>query len=101
MKTINKNISNNTFCTLLLELIKYEFPGIENLDIKSGEGDDLVISFNDGIYTKEEVENKLEEVRNYNFDIKQLKNVIINETPFGIKITNVVNLNQGDHEAHK
>tara|TARA_R110000737_G_C14200948_1_gene417287 strand:- start:22 stop:234 length:213 start_codon:yes stop_codon:yes gene_type:complete len=53
---------------ILEQVVRYEFPKIENLNITQLEGKDLVISFNEGQYTKEEVELKLEEVRNYNFD---------------------------------
>ena len=59
---------NSQLINILEQVVRYEFPKIENLNITQLEGKDLVISFNEGQYTKEEVELKLEEVRNYNFD---------------------------------
>jgi len=102
MKKIKKKILNSTntvladssFCLdykdhlmqTLEQVIKYEFPKIENLNIVRGEGTNLTITFNEGQYTKEEVEKKLEEIRNYKFDINSLKDMTIEETPFGIRM---------------
>ena len=47
---------------IVLELlIKYSFPKIENLNIVKEGCDNLSIAFSKGVYTKEEVESKLDE----------------------------------------
>lgn len=51
-------------------IIALEFPKIKNLNVKIGEGNNFVITFDEGDYTGEEVEKKLEELRNYKLDIK-------------------------------
>jgi hypothetical protein len=53
---------------ILEKIIRYEFPKIENLSIAQGEGGKVAISFDEGLYTREEVESKLQEVRNHKFD---------------------------------
>lgn len=45
------------------QLIKYSFPKIENLNVTKDKDGSLSITFNEGIYTKEEVESKLEEFK--------------------------------------
>lgn len=45
------------------QLIKYSFPKIENLNVTKDKDDSLSITFNEGVYTKEEVESKLEEFK--------------------------------------
>ena len=78
-------LADSSFClsyksqliNTLEQVIRYEFPKIENLNITQLEGENLVISFNEGQYTKEEVELKLEEVRNYKFDVNSLKDITL------------------------
>lgn len=46
--------------TVLYTALKLSFPRIQNLKVENGE-----ITFDDTIYSKKEVESKLEEIKNY------------------------------------
>lgn len=54
----------NAWENALYNLIKYEFPDIKNLKVEASEMNTVSLSFDEGTYTKEEVENKINEVRN-------------------------------------
>ncbi|MES2395849.1 MAG: hypothetical protein V4549_07595 [Bacteroidota bacterium] len=57
----------NDFQHAIEEAIKFEFPLIKNLIVKS-KGDIFSIQFDDdGAYTKKQVEDKLQEIRNFTF----------------------------------
>ncbi len=70
----------------LENIIEHEFPKIKNLKISRGEDAKMLITFDEGEYTKKEVEDKLDEVKNYKPDLSFLENIKIEKTDFGFKI---------------
>ena len=63
----------NKFINDLEWFIKLNFPKIENLNIAADAGTKLKITFNEGPYTKKEVEKKLDEIKSYKPIFKDIK----------------------------
>jgi hypothetical protein len=57
---------------ILYDIIKYEFPKIKNLEVRySDTTANLRVSFDEGIYTRDEILNKVNEYRSQSYKIKK------------------------------
>ena len=54
----------NAWENAIYTLVKTEFPDIKNLRVESAETSSVSLSFDEGTYTKKEVEDRINEVRN-------------------------------------
>lgn len=52
-------------CNVMTNALKFMLPNIKNLKIEDKGHDCLPITFDEGIYTKEEVHEKINEIKNY------------------------------------
>ncbi len=57
-------IFRNAWENAIYALVKMEFPDIKNLRVESLEPSSVSLSFDEGTYTKKEVEDRINEVRN-------------------------------------
>lgn len=54
----------------LYKMLMYEFPNIKNLKIEETEARNLSITFDEGEYTKKDIELKIQEYRNNSREFK-------------------------------
>lgn len=68
-REIYSNMFQDRYCNIIEKMIKYEFPNIKNLEIVRTSEKNMSITFDDGVYTKEEVERKIKEYRDRDYRI--------------------------------